>query len=88
MEDETMTKKFDAEAVRREIDRLMTDSDGRFDMTAMWAATKVKESALHGVVNDPNDLFEFLEKVYGEDNVGYYRTATNHFGMGHVRRVN
>jgi hypothetical protein len=41
-----MIKKFNAEAVRREVDRCYTKSDGNFDLDAIWAAMKVEDSAV------------------------------------------
>ena len=66
-----MKKKFDTEAVRREIDRCFTSTDGEFDLAAIWAATKVQGSSLFGLADDPEEIETLLERAYGEDKIGY-----------------
>lgn len=65
-----MVRRFDKEAVRREIESWML-RHGLFDLIAIYAATKTKGSALYGLIDEPTEVFDLLERAYGEDNIGY-----------------
>lgn len=64
--------KFDKDAVRKEIRDFWIRYDGLFNVEAIVAASKTEGSALYGLeLDDGWEAIDFLEKVYGENNIGY-----------------
>ena len=85
---ELTRQEFDIEAARREVERAYLTSDGGFNLEAIYAATQVKGSALYGLLKrgcTSSDVVDMLERIFGEDNIGYGKAAGGGLDVGLIR---